>query len=133
MESLDDTSVPTHPCPPRRRALRFHRGLPACPRRHRGHVDRAGVFPRYHIDESLLLSCLEIALLRYARSQGTGDHEGVQVQALDFDEAGRPCRAHWVRRDDPSVSGVIAFDDLIDASGLLRGRDLLRLRFLPLR
>lgn len=129
------------------------------------------VFPRYHIGESLLPSCLEIAdligareliekegfqrkpgaylewgreswsldfgelrgrhtysfqversrfdhlLLRHARSQGAAVHEGVEVQSLDFDETGRPCRAHWVRRDDPGVSGVIAFDYLIDASG----------------
>lgn len=129
------------------------------------------VFPRYHIGESLLPSCLEIAdligareliekegfqrkpgaylewgreswsldfgelrglhtysfqversrfdhlLLRHARSQGAAVHEGVEVQSLDFDETGRPCRAHWVRRGDPGVSGVIAFDYLIDASG----------------
>jgi flavin-dependent dehydrogenase len=129
------------------------------------------VFPRYHIGESLLPSCLEIAdligareliekegfqqkpgaylewgreswsldfgelrgrhtysfqversrfdhlLLRHARSQGAAVHEGVEVQSLDFDETGRPCRAHWVRRDDPGVSGVTAFDYLIDASG----------------
>jgi flavin-dependent dehydrogenase len=129
------------------------------------------VFPRYHIGESLLPSCLEIAdligarelieregfqrkpgaylewgreswsldfgelrgrhtysfqversrfdhlLLRHARSQGAAVHEGVEVQSLDFDETGRPCRAHWVRRGDPGVSGVIAFDYLFDASG----------------
>ncbi|HJX28060.1 MAG TPA: NAD(P)/FAD-dependent oxidoreductase [Thermoanaerobaculia bacterium] len=129
------------------------------------------VFPRYHIGESLLPSCLEIAdligareliekegfqrkpgaylewrreswsldfgewrgrhtysfqversrfdhlLLLHARSQGAAVHEGVEVQSLDFDETGRPCRAHWVRRDDQGVSGVIAFDHLIDASG----------------
>lgn len=129
------------------------------------------VFPRYHIGESLLPSCLEIAdligareliekegfqrkpgaylewgreswsldfgelrgrhtysfqversrfdhlLLRHARSQGAAVHEGVEVQSLDFDETGRPCRAHWVRRGDPGVSGAIAFDYLIDASG----------------
>lgn len=135
------------------------------------------VFPRYHIGESLLPSCLEIAdligareliekesfqrkpgaylewgqeswsldfgelrgrhtysfqversrfdhlLLRHARSQGAAVHEGVEVRSLDFDETGRPCRAHWVRRDDPDapdasgMSGTIAFDYLIDASG----------------
>jgi flavin-dependent dehydrogenase len=137
------------------------------------------VFPRYHIGESLLPSCLEIAdligareliekegfqrkpgaylewgreswsldfgelrgrhtysfqversrfdhlLLRHARSQGAAVHEGVEVQSLDFDETGRPCRAHWVRRGDPGgsgtmsgmASGVTAFDYLIDASG----------------
>jgi flavin-dependent dehydrogenase len=129
------------------------------------------VFPRYHIGESLLPSCLEIAdligarelieregfqrkpgaylewgreswsldfgelrgrhtysfqversrfdhlLLRHARSQGAAVHEGVEVQSLDFDEMGRPCRAHWVRREDPGMRGVIAFDHLIDASG----------------
>lgn len=129
------------------------------------------VFPRYHIGESLLPSCLEIAdligareliekegfqrkpgaylewgreswsldfgelrgrhtysfqversrfdhlLLQHARSQGAAVHEGIEVQSLDFDETGRPCRAHWSRRDDPGVSGVTAFDYLIDASG----------------
>jgi flavin-dependent dehydrogenase len=114
------------------------------------------VFPRYHIGESLLPSCLEIAdligareliekekfqrkpgaylewgreswsldfgelrgrhtysfqversrfdhlLLRHARSQGAEVHEGVEVQSLDFDQTGRPCRAHWVRRGDPA-------------------------------
>lgn len=133
------------------------------------------VFPRYHIGESLLPSCLEIAdligareliekesfqrkpgaylewggeswsldfgelrgrhtysfqversrfdhlLLRHAQSQGAAVHEGVEVQSLDFDETGRPCRAHWVRQGDPGasgmLSGVIAFDYLIDASG----------------
>ena len=129
------------------------------------------VFPRYHIGESLLPSCLEIAdligareliekegfqrkpgaylewgreswsldfgelrgrhtysfqversrfdhlLLQHAQAQGAAVHEGVEVQSLDFDETGRPCRAHWVRRDDPGVSGEIAFDYLIDASG----------------
>lgn len=129
------------------------------------------VFPRYHIGESLLPSCLEIAdligareliekegfqrkpgaylewgreswsldfgelrgrhtysfqversrfdhlLLRHARSQGAAVHEGVEVQSLDFDETGRPCRAHWVQRGDPGANGTIAFDYLIDASG----------------
>ncbi|HVG07976.1 MAG TPA: NAD(P)/FAD-dependent oxidoreductase [Thermoanaerobaculia bacterium] len=134
------------------------------------------VFPRYHIGESLLPSCLEIAdligareliekesfqrkpgaylewgreswsldfgelrgrhtysfqversrfdhlLLQHARSQGAEVHEGVEVQSLDFDDTGRPCRAHWVQRgDDPGasgvMSGVIVFDYLIDASG----------------
>lgn len=129
------------------------------------------VFPRYHIGESLLPSCLEIAdligareliekegfqrkpgaylewgreswsldfgelrgrhtysfqversrfdhlLLRHARLQRAAVHEGVEVRSLDFDETGRPWRAHWVRRDDPGVSGTTAFDYLIDASG----------------
>jgi flavin-dependent dehydrogenase len=129
------------------------------------------VFPRYHIGESLLPSCLEIAdligarelieeggfqrkpgaylewgreswsldfgelrgrhtysfqversrfdhlLLRHARSQGAAVHEGVEVQSLDFDPTGRPCRAHWVRRGEPGGSGTIAFDYLLDASG----------------
>jgi flavin-dependent dehydrogenase len=129
------------------------------------------VFPRYHIGESLLPSCLEIAdligardliekesfqrkpgaylewgqeswsldfgelrgrhtysfqversrfdhlLLQHAESQGAAVHEGVEVQSLDFDETGRPCRAHWVRQGDPVARGAIAFDYLIDASG----------------
>ena len=129
------------------------------------------VFPRYHIGESLLPSCLEIAdligareliekegfqrkpgaylewgqeswsldfgelrgrhtysfqversrfdhlLLRHARSQGAAVYEGFEVRSLDFDETGRPCRAHWIRRGDPDASGVTAFDYLIDASG----------------
>lgn len=141
------------------------------------------VFPRYHIGESLLPSCLEIAdligareliekegfqrkpgaylewgpeswsldfgelrgrhtysfqversrfdhlLLRHARSQGAAVHEGVEVRSLDFDETGRPCRAHWVLRSGseapevsevsevPEITGVIEFDYLIDASG----------------
>lgn len=129
------------------------------------------VFPRYHIGESLLPACLEIAdligarelienesfqrkpgaylewgrenwtldfgelrgrhtysfqversrfdhlLLQHAESQGATVHEGVEVQSLDFDETGRPCRAHWVRQGDPAARGTIAFDWLIDASG----------------
>lgn len=129
------------------------------------------VFPRYHIGESLLPSCLEIVdligarhlieaegfqkkpgaylewgtekwsldfgelrgrhtysfqverskfdhiLLRHAAAQGAAVHEGIEVRALDFDSAGRPCRAHWVQKADAGVTGEIAFDYLIDASG----------------
>ncbi len=129
------------------------------------------VFPRYHIGESLLPSCLEIAdligarelleaegfqrkpgaylewgaeswsldfgelrgehtysfqversrfdhlLLRHARSQGASVHEGVEIQSLDFDEAGRPCRAHWIRPGDAGSRGTIEFDHLLDCSG----------------
>lgn len=129
------------------------------------------VFPRYHIGESLLPSCLEIAdligareiiesegfqrkpgaylewggeswsldfgelrgrhtysfqversrfdhlMLRHARSQGAMVHEGVEVESLDFDEKGRPCRARWRCSGDPGGSGTIAFDHLLDCSG----------------
>jgi len=129
------------------------------------------VFPRYHIGESLLPSCLEIAdligarhqieaagfqqkpgaylewgaekwsldfgelrgrhtysfqversafdhlLLRHAAAVGASVHEGIEVRSLDFDPAGRPCRARWVRVADAAAAGEIAFDYLIDASG----------------
>lgn len=144
------------------------------------------VFPRYHIGESLLPSCLEIAdligarplieaagfqrkpgaylewgteswsldfgelrgrhtysfqveravfdhlLLRHAAAAGAAVHEGIEVRALDFDGAGRPCRAHWVRRTGESASGEIAFDYLVDASGrhgLMSARYLRNRRF----
>jgi flavin-dependent dehydrogenase len=129
------------------------------------------VFPRYHIGESLLPSCLEIidligarelieaegfqrkpgaylewgaetwsldfgelrgrhnysfeverskfdhVLLKHAAAQGAAVHEGIEIKGIEFDGAGRPCRAHWAKRSQDGATGEIAFDYLIDASG----------------
>jgi len=133
------------------------------------------VFPRYHIGESLLPSCLEIVdligaralieaegfqrkpgaylewgketwsldfgeirgqhtysfqversrfdhlLLRHAAAQGAAVHEGIEVEALEFDAAGRPSAARWTERGEGGSNGdargTITFDYLIDASG----------------
>ena len=130
------------------------------------------VFPRYHIGESLLPSCLEIVdligarelietegfqrkpgaylewgrekleprfrraarpahlqlpggalgfdhlLLQHARPRGRRSTRESRSRALEFDETGRPCRAHWVRAGATTArAGEIAFDYLIDASG----------------
>jgi len=126
------------------------------------------VFPRYHVGESLLPSCLEILdligarekieahgfvrkeggwfdwgqnsweldfdklrhpysfqvirsefdqlLLEHAREQGVTVYEGVEVKSLVFDGE-RPVRAAWAATANPSQSGEIAFDFLVDASG----------------
>lgn len=126
------------------------------------------VFPRYHVGESLLPSCLEILdligarekveaygfvrkeggwfdwgqnqwhldfdklrhpysfqvirsefdqlLLEHAKEQGVKVYEGVEIKSLVF-EGERPVRAAWAATADPSQSGEIAFDLLVDASG----------------
>lgn len=128
------------------------------------------VFPRYHIGESLLLSCRDIfkllgirekiemlgfqrkygtyfewgheqwevnfvdyqgnrsyslqvdrslfdqVLLEHAKSQGVRVFEGREIQALSFD-GDRPRSATWSQVADPSETGEISFDYLIDASG----------------
>ncbi|HEX6497443.1 MAG TPA: NAD(P)/FAD-dependent oxidoreductase [Micromonosporaceae bacterium] len=55
-------------------------------------------------------------LLDHAASLGVDVNQGTTVRDLEFD-GDRPVAANWVSTDDPSRSGRIEFDYLIDASG----------------
>jgi flavin-dependent dehydrogenase len=55
-------------------------------------------------------------LLDHAVSVGADVHEGTSVRELEFD-GDRPVAATWVRTDDPTQTGRIEFDYLVDASG----------------
>ncbi len=55
-------------------------------------------------------------LLEHTKEQGVKVHEGIEVKSLTFDGE-RPIRATWAATADPTRSGEIAFDFLVDASG----------------
>ncbi|MFJ6616315.1 NAD(P)/FAD-dependent oxidoreductase [Kitasatospora sp. NPDC091335] len=55
-------------------------------------------------------------LLNNAEELGVNVRQGVRVTEIEFDQ-GRPVKAHWASTDDRSVTGEIAFDFLVDASG----------------
>jgi flavin-dependent dehydrogenase len=62
------------------------------------------IFPRYHIGESLLASCLPTL-----RLSGAFD----AVAAAGF----RPVAAEWTHQDQPDTVRTVSFDFLVDASG----------------
>ncbi|MBP2327274.1 flavin-dependent dehydrogenase [Kibdelosporangium banguiense] len=55
-------------------------------------------------------------LLDHAEELGVEVVQGVSVRELEFED-GRPVAAHWAGTKEPSVTGRIGFDYLVDASG----------------
>ncbi|KAJ6454553.1 putative halogenase [Mycena vitilis] len=54
-------------------------------------------------------------LLRHSANAGVTVHEGTKVVNLNFDDSNTPISAEWAAKD--GISGTIAFDYLVDASG----------------
>jgi len=59
------------------------------------------------------------ALFRHAGAKGAHIFDAHKVTSLQFsaDDPGRPIGAEWSSATEPTLTGSIAFDYLIDASG----------------
>jgi flavin-dependent dehydrogenase len=79
-----------------------------------GHIDFRKVSVHQH-SYQVIRSEFDHLLLQYAAEMGARVFEETSVTGVDFD-GDRPVRAHWQQAG--GVTGEIAFDHIVDASGL---------------